>query len=85
MSRQFVIIGLGRLGMAMMDTLLSLGTYAFEGGKTLSLTVGIGSGAFRHPADRPTWSGPSVTAAPASPGPSHENGPLISLKSVRPA
>jgi hypothetical protein len=35
------------------DTLLSLGTYAFEGGKTLSLTVGIGSGAFRHPADPP--------------------------------
>jgi hypothetical protein len=35
------------------DTLLSLGTYAFEGGKTLSLTVGIGSAAFRHPADPP--------------------------------
>ena len=35
------------------DTLLSLGAYAFEGGKTLNLTVGIGSGAFRHPADPP--------------------------------
>jgi hypothetical protein len=33
------------------DTLLSIGTYTFEGGKTLKLTVGIGSGAFRHPRD----------------------------------
>jgi hypothetical protein len=33
------------------DTLLRLGPYAFEGGKTLDLTVGIGSGAFRHPDD----------------------------------
>lgn len=31
------------------DTPLSLGAHAFEGGKMLSLTVGIGSGAFRHP------------------------------------
>jgi len=35
------------------DTLLSTGTYTFEGGKTLNLTVGIGSGAFRHPNDPP--------------------------------
>lgn len=33
------------------DTLLSIGSYAFEGGRTLALTVGIGSGAFRHPND----------------------------------
>ena len=33
------------------DTLLTLGTYSFEGGKTLNLTVGIGSGAFRGPND----------------------------------
>ncbi len=33
------------------DTLLTLGSYTFEGGKTLPLTVGIGSGAFRHPGD----------------------------------
>jgi len=35
------------------DTLLSMGAYAFEGGRTLNLTVGIGSGAFRHPGDPP--------------------------------
>ena len=35
------------------DTLLTLGTYVFEGGKTLNLTVGIGSGAFRGPNDPP--------------------------------
>ena len=35
------------------DTLLSMGSYTFEGGKTLYLTVGIGSGAFRHPNDPP--------------------------------
>jgi hypothetical protein len=33
------------------DTLLRIGTFAFEGGRTLNLTVGIGSGAFRHPDD----------------------------------
>ncbi len=33
------------------DTLLQIGPYAFEGGKTLNLTVGIGSAAFRHPND----------------------------------
>ena len=33
------------------DTLLSIGPYGFEGGKTLNLTVGIGSSAFRHPDD----------------------------------
>ena len=35
------------------DTLLRLGTHAFEGGKTLNLTVGIGSSAFRHASDPP--------------------------------
>ena len=35
------------------DTLLSYGPYTFEGGKTLNLTVGIGSAAFRHPNDPP--------------------------------
>jgi hypothetical protein len=35
------------------DTLLTLGPYAFDGGKTLNLTVGIGSAAFRHPNDPP--------------------------------
>src|SRR4051794_19138122 len=33
------------------DTLLSIGTYKFDGGKTLDLTVGIGSSAFHHPND----------------------------------
>jgi hypothetical protein len=33
------------------DTLLSIGPYSFAGGKTLNLTVGIGSAAFRHPND----------------------------------
>ncbi|MEA2978557.1 MAG: hypothetical protein QOF09_380 [Alphaproteobacteria bacterium] len=35
------------------DTLLLLPPYAFEGGKTLPLTVGIGSSAFHHPSDPP--------------------------------
>lgn len=35
------------------DTLLNIGSYTFEGGKTLNLSVGIGSGAFRHPNDPP--------------------------------
>ena len=35
------------------DTLLILGSYTFAGGKTLPLTVGIGSSAFRHPSDPP--------------------------------
>jgi hypothetical protein len=35
------------------DTLLRIGPYAFEGGKTLNLTVGIGSSAFHHPDDPP--------------------------------
>jgi hypothetical protein len=30
------------------DTLLTIGSYSFDGGRTLDLTVGIGSGAFRH-------------------------------------
>jgi hypothetical protein len=33
------------------DTQLTLGQVAFEGGKTLNLTVGIGSGAYRAPSD----------------------------------
>jgi hypothetical protein len=35
------------------DTLLRTGPYTPEGGKTLNLTVGIGSAAFRHPSDPP--------------------------------
>lgn len=35
------------------DTLLTLGSTTFENGKTLTLTVGIGSAAFRHPNDPP--------------------------------
>ncbi len=35
------------------DTLLALGSFTFENGKTMSLSVGIGSGAFRHPSDPP--------------------------------
>jgi hypothetical protein len=48
------------------DTLLRIGRFAFEGGKTLNLTIGIGSSAFRRPAIRPTRSGRSATAAPTS-------------------
>jgi hypothetical protein len=33
------------------DTLLRIGQFTFEGGKTLNLTVGIGSGAWRGPKD----------------------------------
>jgi hypothetical protein len=49
------------------DTLLMLPPYTFEGGKTLPLTVGIGSSAFRHPSDPPNviWTmadrGPNIT------------------------
>jgi hypothetical protein len=35
------------------DTLLQIGPFDFDGGKTLKLTVGIGSGAFRRPDDAP--------------------------------
>src|SRR5215813_14910062 len=35
------------------DTLLRLGSFPFDGGQTLTLTVGIGSGATRHPNDPP--------------------------------
>ena len=49
------------------DTLLGLPPYTFEGGKTLPLTVGIGSSAFRHPSDPANviWTmgdrGPNIT------------------------
>ena len=33
------------------DTLLRIGPHTFEGGKTLNLSVGIGSSAFHHPSD----------------------------------
>jgi len=33
------------------DPILKLKTIAWEGGKTVSMTVGIGSGAYRHPKD----------------------------------
>jgi hypothetical protein len=35
------------------DPMLRLGSFAFEGGRTLELSVGIGSGAYRRPTDRP--------------------------------
>ncbi|MFN8723341.1 MAG: esterase-like activity of phytase family protein [Rhodospirillales bacterium] len=53
------------------DPILRLGTFAFEGGRTLSLTVGIGSGAFRAPSDPPNifWTvsdrGPNIAAGDA--------------------
>jgi hypothetical protein len=53
------------------DTLLTLGSYSFDGGKTLNLTVGIGSGAYRGPNDPPNvlWTlgdrGPNFTCGEA--------------------
>lgn len=35
------------------DTLLMMGRHRFDNGRTIDLTVGIGSGAFRHPDDPP--------------------------------
>src|SRR5204863_2436167 len=51
------------------DTLLRIGPFAFEGGKTLDLSVGIGSAAFRHPNDPPNviWTlgdrGPNIACS----------------------
>jgi hypothetical protein len=51
------------------DTLLSIGSFTFEGGKTLNLTVGIGSAAFRGPNDPPNviWTlgdrGPNIACS----------------------
>lgn len=51
------------------DTLLRIGPYAFEGGKTLDLSVGIGSAAFHHPKDPPNvvWTlgdrGPNIACS----------------------
>lgn len=51
------------------DTLLRLGAFSFPGGKTLNLSVGIGSAAFRHPNDPPnvTWTlgdrGPNIACS----------------------
>ena len=48
------------------DTLLAMGRYRFDNGRTVNLSVGIGSGAFRHPDDPPNviWTigdrGPNV-------------------------
>ena len=53
------------------DTLLRLGEYKFDGGKTLNLTVGVGSGAYRGPNDPPNviWTvgdrGPNFTCGEA--------------------
>src|SRR4051794_39961278 len=53
------------------DTLLILGSHTFEGGKTLNLRVGIGSGAFHHRSDPPNilWTigdrGPNFTCGEA--------------------
>lgn len=49
------------------DTLLQMGRYRFDNGRTIDLSVGIGSGAFRHPEDPPNviWTigdrGPNLT------------------------
>lgn len=49
------------------DTLLAMGRHRFENGRTLNLSVGIGSGAFHHPDDAPNviWTvgdrGPNLT------------------------
>jgi hypothetical protein len=51
------------------DTLLRIGPYMAEGGKTLNLTVGIGSSAFRRPDDPPNmmWTlgdrGPNIACS----------------------
>src|SRR5262247_1300362 len=51
------------------DTLLRIGPYAFEGGKTLNLTGGIGSSTFRHPSHPPNviWTlgdrGPNIACS----------------------
>jgi hypothetical protein len=51
------------------DTLLRIGPYTAEGGKTLNLTVGIGSSAFRRPDDPPNmmWTlgdrGPNIACS----------------------
>jgi hypothetical protein len=51
------------------DTLLRIGPFAFAGGKTLNLTVGIGSSAFRHASDPPNvmWTlgdrGPNIACS----------------------
>src|SRR5215208_4074824 len=51
------------------DTLLRIGSYPVEGGKTLNLTVGIGSSAFRRPNDPPNliWTlgdrGPNIACS----------------------
>ena len=49
------------------DTLLQMGRYRFDNGRIINLSVGIGSGAFRHPDDPPNviWTigdrGPNLT------------------------
>ena len=51
------------------DPLLRIGPFSFDGGKTLNLSVGIGSGAFRHPNDPPNaiWTlgdrGPNIACS----------------------
>ena len=51
------------------DTLLRIGPFTFEGGKTLNLTVCIGSGAWRGPKDPPNvmWTvgdrGPNIACS----------------------
>jgi hypothetical protein len=51
------------------DTLLRIGPFTFEGGKTLNLTVGIGSAAWRGPNDPPNviWTlgdrGPNIACS----------------------
>lgn len=62
------------------DTLLRLGNHAFDGGKTLELTVGIGSGAFRHPTDPP-----NVIWTVGDRGPNIACGEMKAVAGVEPA
>jgi hypothetical protein len=51
------------------DTLLNMGRFRFDNGRSINLSVGIGSGAFRHPDDPPNviWAvgdrGPNLTCS----------------------
>jgi hypothetical protein len=62
------------------DTLLRLGEYKFDGGKTLNLTVGVGSGAYRGPNDPP-----NVIRTVGDRGPNFTCGEAKKIAGVAPA
>lgn len=70
------------------DTLLKLGPYSFDNGKTLNLTVGVGSAAFRHPSDPPNvmWTlgdrGPNFACSEAK---GVMDGEIAACKDAKPA